>query len=140
MFEDLRPSFGQLLRSRRRWGGQRRASVLGQRELVGAGAARVSGVRQLLHSSPGSIAFAQPSLRIPSSPAHLSCSGVIAALLAAAGRLGAQEAEAAAALWAAAGEGGGGGPPLQALLTLDTTTQLGSGGRCALWVGAAHVW
>ncbi|PSC67230.1 Pumilio 23 [Micractinium conductrix] len=73
MFEDLRPSFGQLLRSRR--------------------------------------------------------SGVIAALLAAAGRLGAQEAEAAAALWAAAGEGGGGGPPLQALLTLDTTTQLGSGGR-----------
>ncbi|KAL4419124.1 hypothetical protein ABPG77_004516 [Micractinium sp. CCAP 211/92] len=55
--------------------------------------------------------------------------GVIAALLAAAGRLGTQEAEASAALWAAAGEGARGGSPLAALLTLDTTTQLGAGGR-----------
>ncbi|KAL4439741.1 hypothetical protein ABPG75_002742 [Micractinium tetrahymenae] len=73
MFEDLKPSFHQLLRSRR--------------------------------------------------------SGVLAALLAAAGRLGTQEAEASAALWAAAGEGAKSGSPLEALLTLDTTTQLGSGGR-----------
>lgn len=54
---------------------------------------------------------------------------MIAALLAAAGRLGTQEAEASAALWAAAGEGARGGSPLAALLTLDTTTQLGGGGR-----------
>lgn len=72
-------------------------------------------------------------------------SGVIAALLAAAGRLGAQEAEAAAALWAAAGSSGGSGAasPLEALLTLDTTTQLGAGGgRWALgggrWLHAGH--
>ncbi|EFN50799.1 hypothetical protein CHLNCDRAFT_141850 [Chlorella variabilis] len=79
MFEDLRPSFPQLLRSRR--------------------------------------------------------GGVLAALLAAAGRLGTQEAEAAAALWAAAGggtagtgSGTSGGAPLAALLTLDTHTQLGGSG------------
>ncbi|KAL4852677.1 hypothetical protein ACK3TF_006244 [Chlorella vulgaris] len=79
MFEDLRPAFPQLLRSRR--------------------------------------------------------SGVIAALLAAAGRLDSQQAEAAAALWAAAGgaegsgkAGAGSTSPLAALLTLDTSTQLGGGG------------
>lgn len=64
------------------------------------------------------------------------CSGVIAALLAVAGRLGAQEAEAAAALWSAAGSSGSGSAaasPLEALLTLDTTTQLGQGsGRWVL--------
>lgn len=58
------------------------------------------------------------------------CSGVVAALLAAAGRLGTQEAEAAEAVWAAVGAAGG--SPLVALLTLDTNTQLGAGGgRCA---------
>ena len=67
----------------------------------------------------------------PLPPPMPSCSGVIAAVLAAAGRLGTQEAEAAAALWAAAGEGSGSGSPLAALLTLDTTTQLGDSGRWA---------
>lgn len=61
---------------------------------------------------------------------------MIAALLAVAGRLGAQEAEAAAALWSAAGSSGSGSAaaaPLEALLTLDTTTQLGQGsGRWVL--------
>ncbi|PRW20602.1 pumilio-like protein 23 [Chlorella sorokiniana] len=80
MFEDLKPAFPQLLRSRR--------------------------------------------------------SGVIAALLAAAGRLGAQEAEAAAALWSAASSGAA-ASPLAALLTLDTTTQLGQGSGRLSTLGCA---
>ena len=61
--------------------------------------------------------------------------GVVAALLAATGRLRALEADVVAAVWhAAGGLAGSSGGPLEALLALDTTAQLdpGSSGRVRL--------